>query len=187
MAGYYRGFCRNFADIVAPLTSLTSVTRPFVWFSSCENAFHSVKALLCSTPVLAAPNFAYPFKLEVDASANGTGAVLLQEDGQGVDHPICYFSKKVNQHQLKYSTIEKEALSLLLALQHFEGYVGSSSLPVAVFTDHNPLVFLGRMQNSNQRLMRWSLLVQDYNLEIHHKKGTENVVADALSRVSTCS
>ncbi|CAI5657377.1 unnamed protein product [Oreochromis niloticus] len=182
MVGYYRGFCRNLAEVVAPLTGLTSVLKPFVWSSVCQSAFLAVKALLCSAPVLAAPDFARPFKLEVDASANGAGAVLLQEDQHGVDHPIGYFSKKFNVHQRRYSTIEKEALSLLFALQHFEVYVGSSPSPVIVYTDHNPLVFLMRMQNSNQRLMRWSLLVQDFNLDIRHKKGTENVLADALSR-----
>ena len=72
---------------------------------------------------------------------------------------------------------------MILALQFFEVYVGSSPLPVLVYTDHNPLVFLKQMQNSNQRLMRWSLLVQDFNIEIRHKKGLDNVFADALSRV----
>lgn len=83
--------------------------------------------LLCSVPVLAALNFTWPFKLELDASMCGMGAVLLQEDTQGIDHPIFYFSKKLNYHQLNYSTIEKEAHALLLVLQHFEVYVGSSS------------------------------------------------------------
>lgn len=142
MAGYYRGFCKNFADVVAPLTSLISVSQPFVWSSACQKSFESTKALLCSTPVLSAPDFAHPFKLEVDASTRGAGAVLLHEDENGVDHPVAYFSKKFNQHQLQYSTIEQEALSLLLALQHFEVYIGSSLLPVLVFTDHNRLVFL---------------------------------------------
>ena len=73
-------------------------------------------------------------------------------------------------------------LALVLALQHFEVYVGSSILPVVVFTDHNPLVFLARMYNHNQRLMRWALIVQDYNIEIRHKKGSDNVLADTLSR-----
>lgn len=186
MAGYYRGFCRNFAEVVLPLTSLTSVKTPFLWSPQCEDAFNSVKALLCSTPVLAAPDFGQPFKLEVDASDCGAGAVLLQEDSDGIEHPLCYFSKKFNQHQRRYSTIEKETLALLLALQHFEVYLGSSTLPIIIYTDHNPLVFLHRMQNSNQRLMRWSLMVQDFNLQILHKKGSENVLADALSRVSSC-
>ena len=66
--------------------------------------------------------------------------------------------------------------------QHFEVYVGCSSTPVLVYTDHNPLVFLAHMRNSNQRLMRWALLVQGYNIAIRHRKGVDNVVADALSR-----
>ncbi len=110
------------------------------------------------------------FKLEVDASAVGAGAVLLQEDTNSIDHPVSYFSRKFNKHQLNYSTIEKEALALLLALQHFEVYLGSSNLPVIVFTDHNPLVFLSRMYNQNQRLMRWALVLQNYNVEIKHKR-----------------
>ena len=50
-----------------------------------------------------------------------------------------------------------------------------------VFTDYNPLVFLDRMRNNNQRLMRWSLILEGHNLEIRHIRGRENVVADALS------
>ena len=88
-----------------------------------------------------------PFKLEVDASEVGAGAVLLQEAETKVDHPVCYFTRKFNKHQLRYSSIEKEALALVLALQYFEVYVGSSPLPGVVFTDHNALVFLSRMQN----------------------------------------
>ncbi|KAL1279986.1 hypothetical protein QQF64_014586 [Cirrhinus molitorella] len=133
-------------------------------------------------PVLSAPDVSRPFQLEVDASAVGEGAVLLQEGADGVVHPVSYFSAKFNHHQNHYSTIEKETLALLLALQHFEVYVGGSLFPVVVHTDHNPLVFLSKMYNHNQRLMRWALMVQPYNLEIRHKKGTENVVADALSR-----
>ncbi|KAK2895729.1 hypothetical protein Q8A73_015217 [Channa argus] len=182
MAEYYRAFCKNFSDVPAPLTSLVSPKTPYQWSEKCQSAFQAAKALLCSAPVLAAPNFTHPFKLEVDASALGAGAVLLQEDDAGIDHPICYFSKKFKKHQLHYSTIEKEALALLLALQHFEVYLGSSSIPTVVYSDHNPLVFLTRMRNNNSRLMRWSLLLQDFNIVIHYKRGPDNILADALSR-----
>ena len=77
----------------------------------------------------------------------------------------------------------KKALALLFALQFFEVYLGSSSRPIVVYTDHNPLVFLHRMYNQNQRLMRWALIVQGYNLVIRHKKGSENMCVGALSRV----
>lgn len=81
-----------------------------------------------------APNFERPFKLEVNRNLCGAGAVLLQEDEQGIEHPVCYFLKKFNKHQLYYSTIEKEALALLLPLQYFKVYIGSSVQPVRVFT-----------------------------------------------------
>jgi len=183
MIGYYRSFCKNFATVVTPLTNLLSPKKTFVWNEECQFAFENAKALMCTSPVLAAPQFNQAFKLEVDASAVGAGAVLIQEGTDGVDHPVCFFSRKFNKHQANYSTIEKETLALLLALQFFEVYLGSSSLPTIVFTDHNPLVFLSRMCNANQRLMRWALFVQNYHLDIRHKKGSENILADTLSRV----
>ena len=82
----------------------------------------------------------------MDASDVGTGGVLLQEDDNGVDHPVCYFSKKFNKHQKNYSTVEKECLSLILALQHFEVYLTSSSSPIVVFSDHNLLTFIHKMK-----------------------------------------
>lgn len=92
MVGYYCSFCKNVSAVVAPLTDLLSPARLFEWSPDCQVAFDTAKALLCNTPVLAAPDFERPFKFEVDASARGAGAVLLQQDKSGVDHPVCYFS-----------------------------------------------------------------------------------------------
>ncbi|XP_053294792.1 uncharacterized protein LOC128455141 [Pleuronectes platessa] len=182
LVGYYRSFCKNFSSVVAPLTDLLKAKAEYIWSSMCQNAFDSVKALLCSAPVLAAPRFDQPFKLHVDASNVGVGAVLLQENAEGVECPVSFFSRKFNKHQYNYSVIEKEALALVWALQHFDVYVGSGLSPLTVFTDHNPLTFLKSLQNPNQRLMRWALFLQPYNLDIRHIKGTDNVMADALSR-----
>ena len=110
-------------------------------------------------------------------------AVLLQEDNNSIDHPVCYFSKKFNEHQKNYSTIEKECLALILAIQQFEVYLTSSTSPIVVFSDHNPLSFLHKLKNKNQRLLRWSLLLQEFNLDIRHIKGKDNIIPDALSRV----
>lgn len=116
-------------------------------------------------------------------SAVGAGAVLLQDDPNGIEHPISFFSRKFNSHQIKYSTIEKEMLALLWALHHFEVFIGSYWMPLVVYTDHNLIAFLSKMYNHNHRLMRWALLVQDWKLVIKHKNGSDNVVADALSRM----
>ena len=136
--------------------------------------------MLQSAPELTAPDSKSSFKLAVDASDVAAGAVLLQEDDEGVEHPVCNLSKK---SQKNYSTIAKECLALVLALQHFEVYVTSSSLPVVAYSDHNPLVFIHKMRDKNQRLLRWSLILQEYVLEIRHIKGKDNVIADWLSRV----
>ena len=182
MVGYYRSFCKNFSVVATPLTDLLSPKRSFAWTEKSQSAFDSVKAVLTTAPVLAAPNFSAPFSLAVDASDLGAGAVLLQEGTDGLKHPLCFFSRKFDCHQRAYSTIEKEALALMLALQHFEVYVGGAAHPVVVYTDHNPLTFLDRMRNHNQRLMRWCLILQGFNISIQHIRGRENVVADALSR-----
>ena len=78
--------------------------------------------------------------------------------------------------------MEKETLGLVLALDHFDVYLGSMPFKIKVYTDHNPLIFLKTMKNKNQRLVRWSLALQEYNLEIQHIPASENVVTDALSR-----
>ena len=141
-----------------------------------------MKSVLLSTPVVMAPNFQKQFLLMVDASDVGAGAVLMQSDSEGIEHPVCYFSRKFNPSQRNYSTIEKEAL---VALQNFDvyRYLNATKYPIVVYTDHNPLVFINRIRNHNQRLSRWGLLLQEYNLDVHHIRGKENVIADALSRV----
>lgn len=106
----------------------------FVWTDSCQYAFQCLKSLLLEAPVLVAPDFNRPFKLEVDASAVGVGAVLLLEDGNGLDKPVCYFFKKFNKHQISYSTIKKETLVLLLVLQQFEVHVGENPSAVIEVT-----------------------------------------------------
>ncbi len=80
MVGYYRNSCRNFATVVTPLTDLLSTFRKFVCSPECDSAFNAANDLLSSTPVLSDSGFTLPFKLQVDASSSGAGAVLLQED-----------------------------------------------------------------------------------------------------------
>lgn len=181
LVGYYRSFCPNFSTVVSPLTDMLKGSMKFEWTLNCQRAFDNVKLLLTTAPVLAAPKFGQPFKIQVDASHVGAGAVLLQSDQDGVDHPVCFFSRKFNVHQRNYSVIEKEALAMIWALQHFDVYVGGGA-EVLVYSDHNPLTFLHSLQSPSQRLMRWVLFLQPYNLNIQHIRGVDNVMADALSR-----
>ena len=182
MTGYYRKFCKNFSSVAAPLTDLLKKEKKYLWDDRCEKAFTKIKTLLLTAPVLVTPDYQKPFKMHVDASDYGAGAVLLQEREQGIDHPISYFSQKFDQHQCNYSTCEKETLALILALRYFDFYLSAAIFPIEVFTDHNPLVFLNKMRDRNQRLLRWSLMLQEYNIRVSHIRGIENVIADTLSR-----
>lgn len=125
------------------------------------------------------PDFSLPFSLAVDASDVAVGACLFQVI-DGMEHPVCYYSKRLDIHQRRYSTIEKEAFALLSATRTFSVYFGSQ--PVVVFTDHSPLQFLHKMANYNQKLLRWSLELQQYNLSIRHRSGKNNLLPDILSR-----
>ena len=88
--------------------------------------------------------------------------MLVQEASDGLDHPVSYFLKKFLKYQRKYSVVEKEkTLGLVLAFAHFDINLGSMPFKIKVYTDHNPLTFLKTMKNKNQRLVRWSLALQE--------------------------
>lgn len=128
------------------------------------------------------PNFNVPFFLYVDACEVGTGAVLMQSHPDNeLLHPVSYYSTQLKAHQKNYSTVEKELVGLINALSHFECYLYGLR-PLIVYTDHNPLKFLQRSRHTNQRLLRWSLILQQYPLEIRHVRGLDNILADTLSR-----
>ena len=96
----------------------------------------------------------------------------------------CLFIQRLDKHQQNYSVVEKEALSLLSALRHYNVYLGSSPHATIVYSDHNPLMCVQRMKTDNQRLLRWSLALQEYDVEVRHIKRCDNVVADCLSRIA---
>lgn len=176
MIGYYRRFVANFSDVTATLTELLKKEKRFQWTTECEHAFQTIKDLLTNRPILHSPDFKRPFKLATDASNVGAGAVLLQIDHNDVDHPISYFSKKFNSAQRNYSVVEKELLAIILALQFLSAYLPPSGPVITVYTDHHPLQFF-------DKFTRWSLLLQEYNLDVRHVKRIHNVLADGLSRV----
>src|SRR5664279_2095115 len=179
LAGFYRKFLPNFSHLSAVLSNLLRKDVKFEWSQDAETAFLDLKSRLGSRPILRPPDFSKPFCMAVDASNVAAGGYLFQVIDD-VEHPICFFSRKLDVHQRNYSTVEKEALGLVLAVRAFSVYFGS--LPVTVYTDHNPLVFLNKMSNHNQKLLRWSIELQQYNLNIVHRSGKDNLIPDILSR-----
>lgn len=181
LAGYYRRFLPHYSDIAACLNNLLRKGVEFCWTAEAEVAYLDLKSRLASRPILRSPDFSLPFSLAVDASNIAIGANLFQIV-DNIEHPICYFSKKLDKHQQRYSTIEKEALALVLAVRNFSVYFGSQ--PVTVLSDHSPLQFIQRMANYNNKLLRWAIELQQYNIHIVHRRGKDNLIPDILSRPS---
>ena len=179
LAGWYRRFIQDFAHVAAPLHRLTRKNQPFRWDSEHEAAFAALKNKLTSTPVLAHPSPDYPFTLYTDACGYATGAVLLQDRGDGL-RPVAYFSKTLKGAELRYSTYDKEMLALVRALRHFRHYIMGAP-KTAVFTDHRALKFLFDQPTIGRR-GNWHTFLQEFNIHIEYVKGKANVVADALSR-----
>ena len=120
-----------------------------------------------------------PFVLQTDASADGLGAILLQEV-DGVKHPVAYASKRLLPREQNYSTIEREAFAIIWGIQKFQRYMLGTHFMLE--TDHHPLQYLDTAKFQNSRIMRWSLLLQPFRFTVRAIKGTENVGADFLSR-----
>lgn len=179
-AGFYRRFIKDFSKIARPLCDLLAKDANFDFSASCLESFDHLKRELTSAPIIRPPDWTKPFELMCDASNYALGAIL----GQRIDklpHVIYYASRTLNNAQLNYTTTEKELLAVVFALDKFRSYLIGSK--VIVFTDHAALKYLLSKKDAKARLIRWILLLQEFDLEIRDKKGSENVVADHVSRL----
>ncbi|CAN6704221.1 unnamed protein product [Malus baccata var. baccata] len=179
-AGFYRRFIKDFSKISNPLCRLLQKDVSFDFNEECEKAFNHLKEMLTSAPIIVPPDWSLPFELMCDASDYALGAVLGQRKEKR-PHVIYYASRTLNDEQLNYSTTEKELLAVVFALDKFRSYLLGTK--VIIYTDHAALKYLFTKKEAKPRLIRWMLLLQEFDIEIRDKKGSENVVADHLSRM----
>ncbi|XP_071917151.1 uncharacterized protein [Coffea arabica] len=177
---FYQRFIKNFSKIGAPLFQLLQKDVAFEFDHKCEKAFDKLKELLTSPPIIQPPDWSLSFEIMCDTSDHAVGAVLGQRVGKAA-HVIYYASQVLNGAQLNYSTSEKELLAVIFALEKFRSYLLGAK--VIVFSDHSALRYLMTKKDAKPRLIRWILLLQEFDLEIRDKRGSENLVADHLSRI----
>ncbi|XP_024015893.1 uncharacterized protein LOC112089147 [Eutrema salsugineum] len=179
-AGFYRRFIKDFSKIARPLTALLCKDAKFEFTDECLAAFEQIKHALISAPIVQPPDWNLPFEVMCDASDFAVGAVLGQKKDKKL-HAIYYASRTLDDAQRNYATTEKELLAVVFAFEKFRPYLVGSK--VIVHTDHSSLKYFMQKKDAKPRLLRWVLLLQEFDIEVKDKKGVENGVADHLSRI----
>lgn len=181
MAGFYHRFIPNFSARAALLTDKTGSRCPnqVKWTGEAVAAFKDIQKSLSKSPVLHSPNFEKRFILQTDASERGVGAVLLQGPKEE-RHPVAYISRKLLPREVRYSTVEKEALAVKWALDSFKYYLMGREFTLE--SDHKALQWLERMKYTNGRITRWYLAMQPFRFTVQYIPGKFNTTADYLSR-----
>ncbi|GKC69068.1 reverse transcriptase domain-containing protein [Tanacetum coccineum] len=179
-AEFYCRFIKDFSKISRLMTKLLEKDAVFDFNKECIEAFESLKEKLTNAPIMISPDWSQPFELMCNASDFAVRAVLGQREGKHF-HPIYFASKTLNNAQQNYTITEKELLAVVFAFNKFRSYLVLSK--TIVFTDHYALKYLFAKQDAKPRLIRWILLLQEFNIEIKNKKGAENLTADHLSHL----
>ena len=176
MVNYLKKFSPVLSEISEPLRRLCKSGVKWTWESEQQNAFEAIKRVITTLPVLAYFDKTKKHTIQCDASKKGLGAVLLQES-----KPIMYVSRALTETEQRYSNIERELLAIVFALKRLNHYTFGRTITVQ--SDHQPLQSIWKklIVSASPRLQRLQLRLAHYDINIH---GKENVIADALSRVS---
>eukprot|EP00253_Pinus_taeda_P013617 PITA_13617 len=175
LAGYYRRFVEGFSKVAFPITSLQKKGKAFQWTPNCQQSFEQLKHLLTTTPILRIADPDKDYVVCTDASKEGVGGVLMQEG-----RVVAYESRKLKEHQQKYSAYDLELTAVIHALKMWRHYlVGRKFL---LLTDHHSLTNYFSQPTLNARQARWVDFLSGFDFEIKHLQGKENRVADALTR-----
>ncbi|MCO5552095.1 hypothetical protein L7F22_005605 [Adiantum nelumboides] len=176
--GYYRKFIYLYAIIAKPLYALIA---KFEWTDECEKAFQILKQRLISAPILKAPDWDKIFHIHVDASAFAIGCILAQPGEKNMDFSISYSSRQLNCAENNYTTTKREGLGMIYAVKKFRHYLLSNKF--VFFVDHQALLYLVNKPCSTGHVVRWFIILLEFDFTVVVKKGTTHQRADHLSRL----
>lgn len=195
LTGWYQQFVPNYARIAIPLTNMlkghmksnkkilseeeakhSKGSKLVVWTKECQSAFENLRIALMTEPVLATPDRDAPYDVWTDASNHAISAVL-QQGG----HPVCYYSKKLNETERGYSTYEQESLAVYVVCKKYRHLLDNGQ-PVRIYTDNSAVTTLFSQQWTSKRQARIWQRLSGLDLKLVHIPGTKNTAADALTR-----
>ncbi|CAB0040497.1 unnamed protein product [Trichogramma brassicae] len=173
-------FTARLEEAATLLIELTSKEKACQWSEREKQAFENVKNLFCTELFLHHPRQDQGYVLFTDASQNALGSALCQEIEPGDMRIIYMANRTLKGAEFNYYTTKLELLAIVWALEKFRSYVYGREIEIR--TDHQALTFVRTSRFLSQRLLRWSLMIQDYNLTIKHIPGKANLLADIMSR-----
>jgi RNase H-like domain found in reverse transcriptase len=173
LCNYYCDLWPQRAHTMATLTSMYSSKAIFTWTSECQEAFTKTKAAMSHHVTLVYPDYTRPFYIHTDAFQYQLGGVISQND-----KPLAFYSCKLNQAQFNYSRIVQELLSIVEILREFCDILLGHD--IVIFTDHKKVSF---SNFTSSRVLRWRLMIEEFGPKVQFIKGSNNIVADALSHL----
>lgn len=191
MLNFYRRFLPKAAMEQAPLNQLLKKSvkndkRPVPWSEESEEAFKKCKSSLSNSTLLFHPICDAELEIKVDASDFAIGAVLEQKICNVVQ-PLAFFTKKLSETEKRYSTYDRELLAIYSAIKYFRDLIEGRE--ISVHTDHKPLIFAfsQKPEKASPRQLRQLNFIAQFTTNFVHIKGSDNVVADAFSRIESIS
>lgn len=183
-ANFYRRFIRGFSAVAMPLHSLLRKKEAWVWGTEQQRAFDELRKAFTSAPTLAFFDFNRRTVLETDASNWASGGVLSQYGDDGLLRPVAYFSSKHTSAECNYEIYDKELLAIIKCLEEWRPELQGTQEPFEILTDHKNLQFFTTTKVLNQRQVRWSEFLSQFNFQITYRPGVRATRPDALSRRS---
>jgi hypothetical protein len=180
---YHHRFINNYAEYVAPLLGLLKKGARWKWTSETQIAFETIRKKFANTIHLIQPDDKLPYIINTDASSKAIGAILMQKNSEGNINIFSTASRVLNAAEKRYTTCELELLAVVSALEKFRIYVYGSKI---YLNRHNrALTFFQRCTITSNRVARWLITIQEYDIKLQHIKGVDNHLADTLSRNPT--
>jgi hypothetical protein len=170
----YKRFIEGFSKIAHPVTSLQNNGVKLQWTLECEKSFQHLKHLLTSSTILRIIDPKGDFIICTDACKEGLGGVLSKNG-----YVVCYESRKLKEHGRHYATYDSEFSTIVHALNMWRHYLMGKRFELRTY--HNGLKYLFEQPTLNSRQSRWLEFLSEYDFDIKHIKGKENMAANALS------
>lgn len=186
LINFYGKFVPHYSDICAPINHLTGKDVPWNWTAECDNAFRRLLAAIREDVFIAGFDPDRPITLETDASDVAYGYVISQPDDSGQLRPVAMDHHKFPKHQINWDIHDKELAAIVHAFDRYRHFLAQPRFPVSVISDHRNLAkFMfstDLLKSHDGRLGRWWQILSQARFVIEYRSGSENVVADFLSR-----